>query len=76
MSASCRECAHYDLEAFRLSNGKLRIAKDKVARCLFDMAHLTRKFPDSLPERDRPTRLSYMRPDNGQRCPQFTRREA
>ena len=78
MSASCRGCVHYDLEAFRLSNGKLRIVKDKVARCLFDMDRLARKFPASLPERNRPTQkhISHMRPDDGARCPQFTRRDA
>ena len=72
--ATCRYCAHYDLDAFRISNGSVRIYKGKLARCLFDMERLARKYPASLSERDRPTRLSYMAPDDGDRCPQWMKR--
>ena len=77
MTAMCRNCAHYDLEAFRLSSGKMRIVKNNVARCLFDMSRIERKLPSSLQEWRRQTfrDLSRMCPDDGQQCPQFTQRE-
>ena len=77
MTAMCRNCAHYDLEAFRLSSGKMRIVKNNIARCLFDMDQIERQLPASLPEwRPKFFRgLRRMGPDDGRQCPQFTQRE-
>lgn len=74
--ATCRDCAHYDIEAFRIANGDIRISKGKTAGCMFDMERIIRKFPASLPERSIVRLLSWMAPNEGNGCPQWTDRAA
>jgi len=73
--ATCRDCAHYNLDTFRIANGKLRVVRGKTARCLFDMSRLARKFPVSYRERDRAHHLMWMAPTDGNGCPQWTARK-
>ena len=78
--ATCRNCAHYDLEAHRRRDGKIVVRKNIRAKCLFDPARLERQLPLSV----RPHYLTgktipqpgWMAPDDGNGCPQFVKREA
>ena len=80
MSATCRNCRHYNLEAHRNSAGKIVVRKNVAARCAFDTSRLERKLPHSVkrPLETRPVILAgtYMTPDEGQGCPQWTKRGA
>ncbi len=82
--ALCRDCKHYDLEAFRLSNGKLRIVKSNTARRLVDTAPILRKIPLSCDGRSygRTRGLAdfglvpgRMEPNAGNGCPQWAKRD-
>ncbi len=72
--ATCRNCKHYDLEAFRLSNGKLRVTSNS-ARFLFDgLDRIRRKLPASY-NSNFSMALGWMAPDHGNGCPQWTKRD-
>jgi len=74
--ATCRDCAHYDFEAFRIKSGVLRFGNGKMSRCLFNMARIERKFPASVAARDRVITPGWMSPNDGTGCPQWTQRAA
>ncbi len=75
--ATCRDCAHYDREAFRQSNGRIVFRKDKAARCLFKLGRIVQKLPHSVTQSGmfRVPLVSHMEPDEGSGCPQWTRIE-
>ena len=69
--ATCRDCAHYDIEAHRLPSGKMRVT-NKTALCQFDMSRLIRKFPASVAPHDRAVKPHWMAPTDGNGCPHPT----
>lgn len=68
--ASCRECKLYDLDAVKDIAGRVR--KDRVARCLWKS---TETWPDSVGEWQSRPSAGSMRPNDGQRCKRFIKRE-
>jgi hypothetical protein len=69
--AQCRECRFFG-PVSPDKDGKARIRKDWTYPCAFPLGKIV--YPDSVPERDRPTRKVYVLPDEGKRCPRFVKK--
>jgi len=69
----CRYCAHFDLG--RVLDKAGRVRRDRMAQCLFDPSTILVTMPESWRTRHI-INLSYMSPDDGRHCPQFSSRPA
>jgi hypothetical protein len=66
----CRDCSLYDLDATRSKSGA--VLTNRAARCLWKS---TETYPLSVRDADRRPIAGWMRPNDGDRCKRFIKRD-